>query len=183
MRIEELLIFLCCVTVLDLVAVEELIRDLEEAVVHSILRVQEGVLEAAFHESLEHGGGSVDLEFHGWSQLVLVADEDDLLRVKRRKEGFVLLDLSRLVYHDTLDLEVPYQLGRRVPAGRHQDLVVSHNLLLELTLLPVEVLELSFGHLFDAGLAEAEELLFHLLLFSPDEEVRVLRVNPPLDHM
>ena len=69
------------VATLDQIVVKEQVWYLHESLMHPILSVEEGVRMASLNKPGEKGGRSRDSETIGWTHLILVTHENDLLCV------------------------------------------------------------------------------------------------------
>ena len=98
-------------------------------------------------EPREKGRWPVNFERVGRSKLLLISDKHDLLGINGSKEGFVLLDHRGLINDHSREALVPQVLCAGLSHSRHNDWPLAQDLVLKLSLVPHEFLELGpFEH-------------------------------------
>ena len=129
-----------------MVVIKQLVGNFEQAIVHTILSIEEQIVVSRLNQSLIHRGWAAEFVFKSWAKLILVPNKNYLLCFNSSKKGLVFFDLCGLINDYCLYFQVSNQLSSCASTCCDDYFVIPSDFLFELFLLFLETFELLFTH-------------------------------------
>ena len=142
LRVQELLLNVLHVATLNAIFVEKHIWNFHQRAMHPILCVKEVVRMACLGKTVIERCRSIYSKRISRAKLLLIANKNNLLRMHRCQESFVLLDHSSLIHYYSLKLAFLKSSSIRFAYCCDDYLLVIEDLVLESSLVSQKCLKL-----------------------------------------